>query len=160
MALDDAGDQPLEARRLVPPELPVLQVQVVHHLGDGAECAVLLQSEALEQCFERAAVALVRVVRLERVEADGSLPSLAEAKASFRIDEALDQPGARNTVDMHVRPRYPGLFHRHLLSFSAADVSSLEPGECSLRRLASRSAEMVECRDVAQTALESRDLRH
>ena len=60
---------------------------------------------------------------------------------------------------MDVGPRYPCLFLRHLRSFSVAGLKSLQLGYRRVRSLSSRGPEMVECRNVAQPALESRDLR-
>src|SRR3954468_18549944 len=64
----DAGNQRLDARRLLPPELAVLQVDVVDDLGDGLECRFRLAQPG-QQDLEGAVIALVRVLGLEHVEA-------------------------------------------------------------------------------------------
>ena len=63
----DAGDQGPDPLGLGAGELAVLEVDVVHDLGDRAERG-LAQARALEQHLEGAAVALVGELGLEHVE--------------------------------------------------------------------------------------------
>ena len=66
-----------------------------------------------EQHLEGAAVALVGELGLEHVEAQlAGLGLVAlrgdELEARLRVDEAPDQPGRADAVDVHPAPRHPG----------------------------------------------------
>src|SRR5215468_7584204 len=94
----DAGDDPLEPRRLRASELRVLEIDVVDHVPDRAE-RMPGQPEPSEQDLEGAEVALVGEFGLEHVEPQ--LPRLMPVSAGIdepeprrRIDEAPDQPRA------------------------------------------------------------------
>src|SRR5689334_7332007 len=64
----DAGDQARDAGGLLAAVLGVLEIDVVDDLGDGSERCVF-QAAALQQHLEGAAVALMRVLGIEHVEA-------------------------------------------------------------------------------------------
>src|SRR4051812_20661382 len=64
----DPGNQGANAGRLLAPELLILEVDVVHDLADGAQRRVA-EAGAAQQDLERAAVALVRELGFEHVEA-------------------------------------------------------------------------------------------
>src|SRR5262249_52218380 len=78
----DPVDQERDAGGLAAAELAVLEINVVHDLGDGAQGRIL-EAEPLEQNLERAFVALMGELALEHVE-----PQLAGARLVFlRRDE-------------------------------------------------------------------------
>src|SRR5262249_40546463 len=108
----DALDQRPDARDFGAAELAVLQVDVVNDLADGAQRRVL-ELAALEEHLERALVALMGELGLEHVEAQfAGVGAVAfarhELELRLRIDEAADQPGAGNAVDIDALPRHPG----------------------------------------------------
>src|SRR5829696_9623310 len=65
----DPGDQSPEALSLWAPELAVLEIDVVHDLGDGHKRTVLLEAGPADEHLERAAVAFVGELGLEHVKA-------------------------------------------------------------------------------------------
>src|SRR5262245_48354146 len=100
---------PLRLRQL---ELRVLEVDVMHDLGDRPEC-VILETKPFDEDFEGAAVAFMRVLRFEHVEAN--LPGLRpialacdELEGRVSIDEAANEPGAGHAVDVDSLPGHPG----------------------------------------------------
>src|SRR5262249_2457171 len=108
----DAGHQPLEAERVLPAELCVLEVDVVDDLGDGPESRVL-EAEAREQHLERAAISFMRELGLEHVEAELArlVPVVFrrdELEPSVAIDEPADEPTARHAVDVNALAGDPG----------------------------------------------------
>src|SRR5438093_6814960 len=112
MSEADASDEMVDPGRLRQLELRVLEIDVVHDLGDRPERGIM-EAEPLDENLERAAVSLVRVLRLEHVEArfTGLRPvSLArdELEARVGIDEAADEPGAGHPVDVNPLPGHPG----------------------------------------------------
>src|SRR6059036_2987508 len=99
MSEPDAGDEMVDPGRLRQLELRVLEIDVMHDLGDRPERGIR-EAEPLDENLEGAAVALMRVFRFEHVEAHLTclrLISLAcdELEACVRIDESADEPGAR-----------------------------------------------------------------
>src|SRR4051794_1697893 len=171
----DAGDQGLDPVRLEAAKLAVLEVDVVHDLGDRPERG-LAKARALEQHLEGAAVALVRELGLEHVE-----PELAghrhiplrghELEAGLGVDEAPDEPGRRDTVDVHARTRHPG----PSLELAEAPLGcrrlgqdrrrlflaqpTLEFEEQTLGCLSAVGAEEVDRGDLGEPRLETRELR-
>src|SRR5260221_8537512 len=95
-----------------PPELAVLEVDVVDDLGNRAQRCIL-EAASIEQHLEGAFIAFVGEFRLEHVEAQLILlRAIAfardELEASLRIDEAADQPSAGDAVDIDALARDPG----------------------------------------------------
>ena len=81
-------------------------------LGDRLERRVVRPACA-EQDLEGAVVALVRELGLEHVEAElARLRHVAlgrhELEPGLRVDEAADQPGRGDAVDVHALARHPG----------------------------------------------------
>src|SRR5262245_21733228 len=100
----DARDHPVDPGGFLPAETRVLQIDVMHDLGDRPKCGVL-QREPVQEVIERATMSLMRELGLEHVE-----PNLAwrgaiaarrhELEPGLRVDEPSYQPGARYPVDM------------------------------------------------------------
>src|SRR3954471_1488607 len=118
----DPGNQGANAGRLLAPELLILEVDVVHDLPDGAQRRVA-EAGAAQQDLKRAAVALVRELGFEHVEAQlAGLPPVAFGRQDLEpplgVDEAADQPRGGDPVDVNARtgdPRAPvkiGQSHR------------------------------------------------
>src|SRR3954452_4810411 len=118
----DPGNQGANAGRLLAPDLLILEVDVVHDLADGAQRRVA-EAGAAQQDLERAAVALVRELGFEHVEAQlAGLRHIAfgrhELEVGLRVDKAADQPRGGDPVDVNARtgdPRAPvkiGQSHR------------------------------------------------
>src|SRR5262245_42586618 len=87
-----------------PPELAVLEVDIVDDLRDGAKRCIF-EAAPIEQDLERAFVALVGEFRLEHVETQLALfRAIAFAghkfELRFRIDEAAYQPSAGDAIDI------------------------------------------------------------
>src|SRR5262249_61574821 len=94
------------------PELAVLQIDVVHDLADRAQRRVL-DRRIVEQHLERAAVSLMRELRVIHVEADlaatGPIPPRRhELEARVRVDETLDEPRTRDAIDVDAAAGHPG----------------------------------------------------
>src|SRR5437016_341375 len=83
----------------------------MHDGAHGRERGVLLQIETGEQHLERHAVADVRELGAVEVEPDRSARTLARSldpgELRLRVDEALDQPRARQPIDPWVLARRP-----------------------------------------------------
>src|SRR5436309_9512568 len=112
MSEADAGDEMVDPVRLRQLELRVLEIDVVHDLGDRPE-RVILEAEPLDEYLEGATVALMCVFRFEHVETHFTSlrpVSLAcdELEARVRIDEATDEPGAGHPIDVNPLPGDPG----------------------------------------------------
>src|SRR5881394_3299709 len=107
----DSPEQALDTGSLVAAELLVLAVNVVYHLADRAQRGVA-QPKPPEQRLEGAAVPFVRVLGLEHVEAQLA-PARRVTLGSHEfepgrlIDEALDQPRARDAIHEHAPARDP-----------------------------------------------------
>ena len=108
--LPQSLDEGAEERGLGPSEARVLQVEIVHQLGDATEASVG-DTEPRPQHLERATVALVREVPLEHVERDGVRLARGirgrECEDGVRVDEAANQPGARHAIDAGPVTRQP-----------------------------------------------------
>ena len=155
----------LDARRLVAAELAVLEVDVVDDLGDRLERRIARPARA-EQHLEGAAVALVRELGLEHVEAElAGLRHVAlgrhELEPGLRVDEPADQPGRGDAVDVHALRASPrsgrdfsssaGTGFLGWFSVAAASASAaLEPGEQPLDGLAAVGAEEVDRDDLGE----------
>src|SRR5256885_1544173 len=59
---NDSGEHALDAHGVLTAKLAVVEVDVVHDLGELGECRII-ELESTEQCLEGAAVALMRVLR-------------------------------------------------------------------------------------------------
>src|SRR5207244_6764649 len=104
-------EQSFDTGSLCAAKLRVLAVDVVHDLADRAERGVA-QSKPPEQRLEGAAVAFVRVLGLEHVEAQlAPVRRVTLGSDEFEpgrlIDEALDQPRARDAIHEHAPARDP-----------------------------------------------------
>ena len=112
--------QPVAHRRvlgdvpgLLAPELSVLEIDVVHNLRDRAERRVV-RADPVQHHFERTLVALMRVLRLDHVEAKPARLSVIvlrgdEFEPSAGVNEAADQPGASDAIDVNASARDPNL---------------------------------------------------
>src|SRR2546425_13325544 len=103
MSEADAGDEMVDPGRLGQLEFQVLEIDVVHDLGDRSERRIL-EAEPFDENLEGTAVALMCVFRFEHVETHlTSLwpVSLAcdELEACLGIYEAPHKPGARHPID-------------------------------------------------------------
>jgi hypothetical protein len=92
-----ARDQMRDAAGFLSAEFGVLEVYVVHDLGDGRQRRIV-PAQPREQYFERAAVAVVGKFGFEHIEAKftglGHMVLRAnKSEACLRIDESADQPG-------------------------------------------------------------------
>src|SRR3954468_15975474 len=108
----DPGNQGANAGRLLAPELLILEVDVVHDLADGAQRRVA-EAGAAQQNLERAAVALMRELGFEHVEAQLTcIRHIAfgryEPEPGLRVDEAADQPRGGDPIDMDALASDPG----------------------------------------------------
>ena len=129
--------------------------------------------QAREQHLEGAAVALVRELGLEHVE-----PKLAglgdvalgghELEAGLRVDEAPDEPGRGDPVDVDTRARHPGPALelaeaspscRRRLRESLLVQPALELEEEPFSRLAAVGTEEVDRGDLGEPRLQARELR-
>src|SRR5215472_1219266 len=169
----DPRDQHLQARRLLAGELAVLEIDVVDDLGDLAETR-LLEPAPRQQHLEAAAVALMGELGGEHVEAQLArlrliAPGWHEFELRLRVDEAPDQPSARNAVHMDALAGHPhtaaeirgslagggrpsgGL--RHLLLQPGFD-----PGDETIDALAPLGAEEVDGNDLGLAFLQPGEL--
>src|SRR6266508_3307186 len=107
----NAFDQSSDAVCFRPAETLFLQIDVVHDLGDRAQRAIA-PADMIEKHLERAAVPLVRELGLEHVEADliarrRVFLRAHEAERGAGVDEAADQPGAGDAIDVNAGARDP-----------------------------------------------------
>src|SRR5439155_2937346 len=91
--------------------LPVLQIDVVDDLGDGTHCRIVYRDPGAQD-LEGAEIALVRELGLEHVEAElARLGTISLASDEFeprvRVDDAPNQPGARDPIDVDALPSDP-----------------------------------------------------
>src|SRR5215471_5745702 len=96
----DALENAFDARFLRPLEFRIFQVDVVDDLTDRRQSR-FIEACALGEHLERAAIAFMRELAAEHVEAELALArfvSLAghELESRGRIDEAADEPRARH----------------------------------------------------------------
>jgi hypothetical protein len=157
----DAGDQAAHARNLFAAVLVVLEIDVVDDLCDRAKRRIG-QARMVDQDLEGAAVALVRELALEHVEAQlarSGRITLARHELETRaaVDEAPYQPGRGDAVDLHALARHPGAVrescpggyarlavgHGGILLFERG----LEARDEALDRLASLGAEEIDGND-------------
>ena len=125
----DAPDQALNPARLRPAKQLVLAVDVVHDLAEGAQRGIT-HVEALDQRLKRAVFADVRVRRRRSCRSEArqgaALPARRhEFESRLGIDEASDQPRARDAVDVYVGARHPRASGRTLsgaAGLTAGDV--------------------------------------
>src|SRR5262245_16812492 len=85
----------------------------MHDLADRRE-GRLVETASQQQHLERAAVALVRELRLEHIEAQltptGFIPFRRhELERGVRIDEAPNQPSRADAIHMDLAPRDPDM---------------------------------------------------
>jgi len=90
VTLDDAGDHPLEPGVSSRPNFPSF-MSTSCTISAIARVPRPVPTRSAEQRFERAAVALVRVITVELSKADRPFTRIAKHESCFRIDEALDQ---------------------------------------------------------------------
>src|SRR5256885_16600128 len=95
-----------------PPRSTLFPYTTLSRSPDGAKGGIA-QPELPHEGLEGTAVSLVSVLRLKHVEAQLALSRDVavwrdELEASVGVDEPLDQPGAREPVHEHTRPRDPG----------------------------------------------------
>ena len=107
----NAGKHALDSLRIPTIELVIAQIDLVHHLGDLQQRRIV-ERKAVKQRFEGAAIAFVRELRLEHVEAQlALLRPIAfrsdELEPRLGIDEAPDEPRARDAVDEDSFTRHP-----------------------------------------------------
>src|SRR6266850_6726955 len=93
----DAGEELLNAGRLLALVLLVLEVQVMNDLSDRVETRIV-HAQLVDKHFESAALAVMRELRVVHVEADlirggPMLASADESKFGLGIDPAADEPG-------------------------------------------------------------------
>src|SRR3989449_450931 len=107
--LNEAVDGQVHARGLVAGELAVVQVCLVHDLGNCPDASIL-DAEPLDEGLERAVLAVMTEVRAENIKRDplaGGVGCVGKGKLCLRIAEALDEPGGRDAVDVGTRTRDP-----------------------------------------------------
>ena len=107
----DSSYESLEAECVLAAKFRVLEVDVVNDLGDRMEPRIT-QREAGEEHLERAAVALVRKLRVEHVEPELAWPGAVvlandELEPRVRVDEPADEPAARHPVNVDALPGDP-----------------------------------------------------
>src|SRR5205809_6981364 len=112
MSHSDAGDHHRDSRRFRPIELRLFQIDVMDNFTDRAECGIV-QAHAVEQDFERAAIALMRKLGIEHVEAHLTVLWRVlllgyEFEVRLWIDKTTDQPGACHPINVHACAGYPG----------------------------------------------------
>src|SRR6185369_1722737 len=168
----DPGDQMLDARGLLTVELLVLQVDVVHDLGERPE-RLVLQGEGTEHHLEGAEVAVVRELGVEHVEA--KLPRRRrvaacrnELEGGLLVDEASDEPGAGDAVDvdalagdprplLRLRDRERARAPRRLARSRLRGDALLEARDEPFGGFAARRAEEVDLRDPGEALAEARE---
>src|SRR5439155_13610598 len=111
MAHGDARDQPVDAGRLGAVELRVLEVNVVHDLRNRHEGAVV-EAEARHEDLKGAEVAVVRELSFKHVEAKLLCLRLValgghELDAGVGVDKPMNQPGARDAVNVNALSGHP-----------------------------------------------------
>ena len=82
----------------------------MHHLADFAQ-RFIGDGESRQEGFEGAILAMMRKLSLRVIEwnsAGHGIGLAGKLKASLRIDEPANQPGAGNAVDFRPGTRHPG----------------------------------------------------
>src|SRR5690349_22256024 len=149
----DRVDDELDAARLRPRVVVVLEIDVVDDLGDRPYRG-LRDPEPREQHLEGAQLALVRVFAVEHVEAEIARTVAVfargdELEPGLRIDEAADEPRARHAIHVDPGARHPRPRARLLLLLADRSfprrLRRLEPagelGQEPLERLAGAGEE-------------------
>ena len=146
-------------------KLFVAQVGVVNHFRD-ALYATVANRELLVQSLEGAIFSAVsKTLRAEHVEWDGigmSRGISGEEEAGFRIDEAANQPGRRNTVDAGARTSHPDALEIGGRLHFAGGIRRgrrLQPGESGFDSSAQRRLEEVDLQGLCEAAAKAQDLR-
>jgi hypothetical protein len=96
-----AFENTFDTESLDPMEFIVLQIGVMDQLGQPLRRAVA-NPEAIDQCLERAMVAVMTELDIEHVVRDGLRVGgrlVPKNEFCFRIDEFLDEPGRSDTID-------------------------------------------------------------
>src|SRR2546426_7875974 len=168
----DPGNQAINPDGLRPPELSVLQIDVVDDLCDRTQGGVVYP-EPGEQDLEGAEVALVRELGLEHVEAElASLGTVSltrhELEPRIRVDDAPDEPGARDPIDVDALPSDPGATTKifdplpvhgdGVSSVSSTTHPHLQTGEQALGCLPTRRAEEVDAEHVGESSVQPGDI--
>src|ERR1051325_241007 len=112
MRVQNSFEQLPDPRRLGSSEFLILQIDVVHDLGDALHRAVA-DGERGDQCFECTTVADVRVVAAGHVEGDLAGPAfprlrIDEAEAGLGIEKAAHQPRRGDAIDFDALAGDPG----------------------------------------------------
>ena len=135
----------------------------MHDLADAGEGRIGVEPESPEERLERAAVAFVRELGLEHVEAE--LPALRavalgrnEREARAGVDEGPNEPGTRDAIDEDAGTRNPrAVAIRCELSLGPRWPSGcIEGVEGVLRRTRLRTTEEVDRADGGKPRLETR----
>ena len=118
-------DEVLHASHLLAAELGLLEIDVVNDVRHGAQRRVV-DRESAQHHLEPAKVAVVGELGVEHIEAKLShgrsvAAGRDELERGLRIDEATDEPGARDAVDVDSLARDPG-------SLLHVGDSELKPG--------------------------------
>src|SRR5919198_773102 len=164
----DTRDQSVDASRLGTIKLRVLQIDVVHDLRNRHEGAIV-ETQPRHENLEGAEVALVRELGLEHVESElAALGTVSfsghELEPRVRVDDAPDQPGARDPIDVNALPGDPRAATKIFdpLTGSCSDSSPthprLEAGEQTLRCLPTRRAEEVDGDHFREAPVQPGDL--
>src|SRR5712692_4409984 len=108
-SLGEAFDGQIDPGGLVARELSVVQVRLVHDLGDDLGAAIL-DPEALDQRLEGAVLTVMSELCAEHVERDAlarGIGGVGEGKFRVGIVEAPDEPRRGNPINVRPRPRHP-----------------------------------------------------
>src|SRR5687768_12370464 len=102
----------------------VLAIDVVNYLTNRDE-RLVGESETFDECLERAFLAYVREFGLEHVEAKLGRATLVatcrhELELRLRVDEAPDEPGARNAIHVDIFPCDPCLPRADTICFGSS----------------------------------------
>src|SRR6185436_8276705 len=163
----DAIEHLAHALCFAPPEPLVLEVEVVHDLGEGPQCGVA-QADFGEQHLEGALLAPMRVFGVGHVEAQLIALRLVtrrsdELEARRRVDELPDEPRARDAIDVHTASGDPAFAAQFLESsqrrcgafgstlFSLHETA-FQLGERGLGSRAAIGAEEIELGDLPESA--------
>jgi hypothetical protein len=154
-------------------ELAVGDVERVNDLGERAQARIAGQARAEQQRLEAAPISLMGEFRIGHVEAQfprrGHVrPAIDEAEPGLGVDEAADQPGTGDAIDMDAAAGDPGPARQRrgrdrLCLLRAADVgmrvaAALELGDSRLRILAPMRAEEIEHRNLGHPLPEPGDI--
>src|SRR5919204_1760738 len=98
MGRSNSREHALDAARILALELAVAEIDLMHDFRDLRECRIL-EVKSAQQRLESAAIALVRVLRVEHVEPELTRFRLValwsdELEAPLWINETPDEPRA------------------------------------------------------------------